>query len=124
MSEPKSAYDLAREGLGFPRFAQGFPRDEELDALVVAYVKGDYLTVRNGAPALAAKASDPEVVLAAKKLRAHIDADPTAKLLFLVTAALLLFLTGWWVAHDGPDQGAGGRLRAPSASSATSGSEK
>lgn len=124
MSDTKSAYDLAREGLGFPRFARDFPRDETLDALVVAYVKGDYLTVREGAPALATKATDPEVVRAAQTLRARIEPDPTAKLLFLVTAALLLFLTGWWIQHDGPDQGTGGRLRPPSASSATSGSEK
>lgn len=101
----ETPYDQARAAFGFPRFAEPFPRTPELDALVVAFARGDYATVREGAPKLAASTDDPEVAKAAKLLRARLDADPGAKILFLATAALLAFLTAWWVAHDGPPGG-------------------
>lgn len=97
------AYEAALKDYGFPRFARGFPRHPELDALVVAFTRGDYARVRSGAEALArAEGTDAEVAKAARTLRSHIEADPTAKLLFVATAALLAFLTVWWVLHDGP----------------------
>lgn len=90
---------------GFPRFAKEFPRHPELDALVAAFANGDYRTVREGAPKLAKSTDDEAVKRAAEELAARIEPDPGAKILFGVTAALLLFLTIWWVAHDGPPDG-------------------
>ena len=56
-----SAYEEARESWGFPRFAADFPRHEELDALVVAFARGEYATVRERAPVLAKRADDEAV---------------------------------------------------------------
>jgi hypothetical protein len=100
------AYDRAKKSWGFPRFAKGFPRNAELDALVVAFTKGDYATVRDRAPKLAASAEDEDVKRAAEMLRARLDPDPGALVLFALAGALLLFLTVWWVMHDGPPRGA------------------
>lgn len=97
-------YDEAKASFGFPGFAGAFPRHPELDALVVAYARGDYATVRAKAPDLA-KSDDADVARAAKVLRERVEADPGAKLLFLFTAVLLAFLTVWWVGHDGPEHG-------------------
>lgn len=90
---------------GFPRFAKDFPRHPELDALVAAFARGDYATVREGAPKLAESASDDGVKRAARTLRERIEPDPTSKMLFLIAAALLVLLTAWWIAHDGPPEG-------------------
>ena len=88
---------------GFPHFARGFPRHAELDELVAAFARGDYATVREGAPKLAASTDDEDVKRAARLLRERIEPDPSSKTLFLFAAALLVFLTAWWVAHDGPE---------------------
>ena len=90
---------------GFPRFAKDFPRNPELDALVAAFARGDYATVREGAPKLASATTDEAVRRAAETLRARIEPDPTSKALFLIAAALLVLLTAWWVTHDGPPEG-------------------
>lgn len=114
MSEPEDALERAkRKAWGFPRFAKDFPRDPELDALVVAFANGDYATVRARAPQLAASAKEEEVKRAAETLRARIDPDPGARVLFAITAALLLFLTIWWVTHDGPPPGVSPTAKPP-----------
>jgi hypothetical protein len=97
-----SAYDEARESWGFPRFAADFPRHEELDALVVAFARGDYATVRERAPELAKRADDEAVRRAAERLAHALTPDPGAKILFGLAAALLVFLTVWWLGHDRP----------------------
>ena len=38
---------------------------------------------------------------AAELLRARIEPDPTARWFFGLTAALLVFLFGWWIVHSG-----------------------
>lgn len=98
--KPETEEDV-RASWGFPSFARDFPRDEALDALVAAFARGDYHAVREGAPKLAKETDDPAVKRAAEVLRARIEPDPTARLLFGLTAALLVFLTIWWVTHDG-----------------------
>lgn len=95
------AYDAAKDSWGFPRFAADFPRDPALDDLVVAFTHGDYATVREKAPALA-KSGDEAVRRAAEKLLDALRPDPTAKILFGLTAALLAFLFVWWLGHDHP----------------------
>jgi hypothetical protein len=95
-----STYEEARAAWGFPRFAKDFPREDELDRLVVAYTHGDYGTVRERAPKLAKSTEDDAVKAAAERLLAATVPDPTSKVLFLVTAALLAFLTIYWMTHD------------------------
>lgn len=113
MTAPEDDYEASKASPGFPRFAESFPRDPELDALVVLFARGDYASVRAEAPRLAGRTKDEDVVRAAKVLRARVDADPTARLLFAFTAALLAFLTVWWVAHDGPPSSDTSRSRGP-----------
>lgn len=86
---------------GRPAFARDFPNDPELDALVTAFAAGDYATVRARAPELAKSTSDEAVKKAAEMLRTRIEPDPTARIFFLLTAALLVFLSFYWMTHDG-----------------------
>ena len=97
-----SAYDEARAGWGFPRFARDFPRHDALDALVVAFARGDYHAVRDGAPRLARETEDEAVKSAARRLVVALEPDPIVKTLFVLTASLLAFLTIWWLTHDKP----------------------
>ena len=96
------AYEKSRGSWGFPGFASDFPNDPELATLVAAFAAGDYATVRTGAPELASKTKDDDVKRAAELLRARIEPDPTARVFFALTAALLVFLMTWWATHDGP----------------------
>lgn len=101
--EPKfDAFEKSRASWGFPAFASDFPNDPELAVLVAAFAAGDYATVRTGAPALAASTKNDDVKRAAELLRARIQPDPTARVFFGLTAALLVFLMTWWATHDGP----------------------
>jgi hypothetical protein len=100
------AFEKTRATWGFPSFARDFPNDPELAALVAAFAAGDYATVREGAPALAAKTDDEGVKRAAELLRARIEPDPTSRLFFALTAALLVFLMAWWATHDGKQHAA------------------
>ncbi|MBS2013024.1 MAG: hypothetical protein JST00_09065 [Deltaproteobacteria bacterium] len=92
---------MTRDDWGMPAFARDFPRDPELDALVDAFSKGDYATVRERAPKLASASEDAKVKEAALLLRARIEPDPTARIFFGLTAALLVFLSIYWMTHDG-----------------------
>lgn len=94
--------DEAPPPLGAPAFAKDFPDDPELARLVSAFSAGDYRTVREGAPKLAASATDESVKQAALLLRERIEPDPSARLLFALAAGLLAFLTLWWLTHKGP----------------------
>ncbi|MDB4938865.1 MAG: hypothetical protein JWP87_5837 [Labilithrix sp.] len=108
-------YEKTRATWGFPAFARDFPNDPELAVLVAAFAEGDYATVRAGAPELAAKTTDEHVKRAAELLRARIEPDPTARVLFALTAALLVVLMGWWVTHDGPQNHAPAPAKVPPA---------
>ena len=93
------------EAWGMPAFARDFPKNAELEELVRAFARGDYRTVRDGAPKLAASASDPAVKRAAELLRQRIEPDPLARALFLIAAALLVALTSYWVLHSSSHRG-------------------
>jgi len=80
-------------------FTRSFPDDPELKRLVQAFESGDYYTVRTGAPALAERASDPEVKKAALELRRRIEPDPAQLYLLGLTLALLIFLVVWFYLH-------------------------
>lgn len=93
-----------------PSFAKDFPSDPELQRLLEAFSRGDYRTVRKGALALESDPrADESVRKAAAVLRGRLDTDPLAKLLLLLTFALLVVLAVYWERHDGrrnlePDQ--------------------
>ncbi len=113
MSDEKgSPYEAAAASWGFPRFARTFPREPELDRLVVAFTHGDYGSVREGVPALLTKTEDDAVKAAAKELLEATRPDKTARVLFLLTGALLAFLTIYWMTHDHADR-AGPQKDAP-----------
>jgi hypothetical protein len=97
MSEPQPDGAAQR-----PSFARNFPRTPELDALVAAFVAGDYARVREDAPKLISSSDNVEVKNAATLLRERIEPDPLANMMLLATLLLLAFMTGWWILHDGP----------------------
>jgi hypothetical protein len=96
----------AERAWGFPSFAKDFPENEELSALVDAFARGDYKTASDGGIALARKTDDEAVKKAALLLAERTKPDPTSRILFLLTAGLLVFLSLWWMAHDGPPKDA------------------
>jgi hypothetical protein len=83
-------------------FAADFPRDPALDALLSAFEAGNFARVREEAPRLVASASDPSIVRAAREILARTRPDPLARWVLVITGALLVALTAWWIAHDGP----------------------
>jgi hypothetical protein len=85
-----------------PAFAEGYPRDPALDALVEAFERGDFGHVRVAAPRLAETTRDPIVKQAALDLRARIEPDPMARWVVLGTGALLAFLVFWFYSHRLP----------------------
>lgn len=85
-----------------PAFAEGYPRDPELDTLVAAFERGDFGYVRAVAPGLAERATDPIVKQAALDLRARIEPDPMSRWVVLGTGALLAFLVAWFYGHRLP----------------------
>src|SRR5258708_24940419 len=80
-------------------FAKGFPEDPELGRLLAAFESGDYRTVRDEAPKLAARTENPRVREAALDLRRRIDPDPIQLYMLGLTLALLVFLTAWFYSH-------------------------
>ena len=87
---------------GRPPFAAEFPRDPALDALLRAFEAGNFGRVREEAPKLAASASDPSVARAAREILARTRPDPLARWVLVITGVLLVALSAWWIAHDGP----------------------
>jgi hypothetical protein len=78
-------------------FAEAFPREPELDALVAAFERGDFRTVHRQAPRLVADASKPaDVKAAAEELLARTGPDPTSAVFFGLTAVLLAVLSAYW----------------------------
>lgn len=99
-----------------PPFAREWPRDEELDRLLAAFSRGNYATVRTGAPALAAKSADPAVKRAATELRRRIDPDPLSSVLLLIAIGLLAVFAIHYLGHDGaPETDKPADKRAPAA---------
>ena len=80
----------------FPAFARDFPADADLDALVLAFVRGDYGLIREKAPMLIAKTRDPVVRQAAEVVLERTKPDPLASVFYLLTAALVVFLSTYW----------------------------
>jgi len=87
----------AREGV--PAFAQMYPRDEALDALLEAFERGDYMSVRDGAQKLVVSTTKPAVRRAAEDLLRRLEPDPLARYLLVVSTLLLVFFSLWYFTH-------------------------
>ena len=86
-----------------PPFARAWPRDEELEALLAAFSRGNHALVRDRAPELAKRTGDPRVRDAALDLRRRIDPDPLSALLLLVAIGLLVVLASHYLGHRPDD---------------------
>jgi hypothetical protein len=71
-------------------------RDPALDALALAFERGDYGRVRRDGLALMGSSASPEVRAAALALVSRTRPDPRIAVLFGLTAALLAFLSTYW----------------------------
>jgi len=104
--EKKTKQTKGEAAWGFPSFAKDFPENDELAELVDAFARDDYKTAGEDGLALAKKTDDDAVKKAALLLAERTKPDPSSKLLFLFTATLLVFLSVWWMTHDGPPKDA------------------
>jgi hypothetical protein len=84
-----------------PAFARDFPEEPRLDALVRAFVDGDYARVRREVPELVKTAESEDVKRAASELVRRTKADPLMIWLLVITGALLMALSAYWVARAG-----------------------
>jgi hypothetical protein len=75
-----------------PAFTKHYPNHPELDALIGAFVAGNFARVRRDAAALADKSDDKAVRAAARDLRRRIEPSPFALYLLALGTLLLLFL--------------------------------
>jgi hypothetical protein len=82
-----------------PDFSRAFPNTPELDALVEAFARGDYATVRARAPELARTSDDPAVQDAARTLALRTRPDPLAAVMLGMAFALLAVLAVWAILH-------------------------
>ena len=83
-----------------PPFLKDRPADPALEALVQAYLAGDFAHVRKEAPALAKNADDVRIRHLARELRRRIDPDPLMKYLLAISISLLVFLVAYFYAFD------------------------
>lgn len=82
-----------------PSFARAFPRSPDLDALVEAFARGDYASVRARAPDLERSSDDPAIKEAARTLVERTRPEPLAVALLAVAALLLSVLAAWAIVH-------------------------
>lgn len=85
-----------------PLFTQSWPADAELDLLLTAFGRGNYAYVREHAPKVAERATDPAVKAAALDLRKRIDPAPLAGILIFVAVGLLVVLAGHYLGKHNP----------------------
>jgi hypothetical protein len=90
---------FAPDGSERPGFVLEFPPDPELDALVKAFERGDFASVRAGAPKLAATTQSPAVRAAALELKQRISPDPMVVWFLGASIGLLIFLVTWSYWH-------------------------
>jgi hypothetical protein len=81
-----------------PGFAEEWPRDVKLDALVAKFEEGDYAAVNAGAKALRDH-KDRKVRAAAEELASRTRPDPVMKWLFFGMLLVILSVGGYWINH-------------------------
>lgn len=100
-SDEKDASGASPEAFSVPAFARDFPADPALDALVLAFSKGDYTAVARGAAKLERSAESEALRRAARMLRDRTRPAPAAAVLIVVSALLLALLSLWWTLGPG-----------------------
>jgi hypothetical protein len=85
-----------------PSFARAFPRSPDLDALVEAFARGDYASVRSRALGLERSSDDPAIKQAARTLVERTRPEPLAVVLLALAALLLCVLAAWAIMHGKP----------------------
>ncbi len=85
-----------------PSFARAFPRSPELDALVEAFARGDYASVRSRAPDLERSSDDPAIQQAARTLVERTRPEPLVVVVLSIAALLLVVLAAWAITHGKP----------------------
>jgi hypothetical protein len=83
-------------------FYDAFPREPSLDALVLAFKRGNFARVRRDAPRVIKGAAADDVKAAAADLLARTKPDPLSYVFFALTALLLVVLSGYWWSKAGP----------------------
>jgi hypothetical protein len=73
--------------------------DDELARLHDTFRRGDYLATREGARRLAATTDDEAVRTAARELSARTEASGAMIALYLLAAAVVLTVSGYWLVH-------------------------
>lgn len=89
--------ESSAQNLQLPSFAEAFPKDARLGALLAAYARGDYAAVRTGAPQLAKDTDDPAVKVAAEDLLQRISPDPRLRWMYLATLLLVVLVGLYWM---------------------------
>lgn len=90
---------LDGDGRERPKFLLAFPNDPELSELVAAFERGDFASVREGAPRLAESTRDESVKAAALELQRRIKPAPLVLLMLGLSLGLLVFLITWAYVH-------------------------
>ncbi|HRI64610.1 MAG TPA: hypothetical protein PK156_10225 [Polyangium sp.] len=84
---------------GIPPFAQHYPHDETLDALLVTFERGNYAAVREGAQKILKSDAKKAVKQAAEDLLRRLEPDPLAHYMLGISVLLLVFFTIWYFTH-------------------------
>jgi hypothetical protein len=74
--------------------------EEQLAALEQAFERGDYRAVREGTAAILRNSKSSKLKKDACALRARTEADPSIKWLFVMTAAVIVLVTAYWLTHQ------------------------
>jgi hypothetical protein len=85
-----------------PTYAKDYPEDEEVLALVDAFEAGNYRRVREGAARIAASEKPEAVKSAARDLKSRTEASRAQIALLVITAVLVVALSGYEIATHGP----------------------
>jgi|SRR5271166_2413338 len=85
-----------------PSFSEEFPRTPDLEAVVAAFARGDYASVRAQAIRLEQASPDPTVRKAARVLLDRTRPDPLAVGLLITAGLLLAAMSTWWILHGRP----------------------
>jgi hypothetical protein len=85
-----------------PSFAEEFPRTPDLDAVVDAFARGDYASVRARAIQLEQSSPDEPVRKAARLVFDRTRPDPFTVGLLILAGLLLVTMATWWVLHGRP----------------------
>jgi hypothetical protein len=90
---------LDADGRFRPAFVLNFPQDAELNALVALFERGDFRTLNQQAPLLAARTNDAAIKTACEDLVRRTRPDPLVKAFLGIAIALALFLVAWSYLH-------------------------